>query len=39
MPNWWRLEKLGDKFSIPVVYQIELLEEADAALFVLRWIK
>ena len=39
MPHWWRLEKIGDDYLVVVRYNIELLEEADAALFALRWLK
>lgn len=37
MPHWWRIEKLDDEYDIPLNFEINILNDDDAALYVLRW--
>lgn len=37
LPHWWRIERLSDKYEIPLRYEINILNNDDAALYVLRW--
>ncbi len=37
LPHWWRIERISGEFEIPLRYEINILNNDDAALYVLRW--
>jgi hypothetical protein len=37
MPRWWRIERVSEKYEIPIRYEINILNDEHAALYVLRW--
>lgn len=37
MPHWWTIERETEAFEIPLRYKILFFNEADAALYALRW--